>query len=119
MEKTWKPTVAGILDIVAGVFSLFGILGLVFFALGVAKFMEFGGADAFGVFMPGNLTILIWGGVAFLAITGILAVVGGIYALQRKNWGLALTGSIAASLPSSLLGILAIIFTAMSRDEFE
>lgn len=29
MEKTWKPMVAGILDIVSGVFALICVLGLV------------------------------------------------------------------------------------------
>ena len=54
-----------------------------------------------------------------LAIIGILAVIGGIYSLQRKKFGLAVTGSIAAFLPFSLLGLASIILIALSRDEFE
>lgn len=54
-----------------------------------------------------------------LAALAVLAMVGGILALQRKSWGLALAGSIAAVLPFSLLGIAALILTALSRDEFE
>jgi hypothetical protein len=50
---------------------------------------------------------------------GILAIVGGIYALQRKIWGLALAGSIAAFFPSWILGIAAIVLTALSKNEFE
>jgi hypothetical protein len=53
------------------------------------------------------------------AIVGILAIVGGIYALRRKIWGLALAGSIAAFFPSWILGIAAIVFTALSKNEFE
>ena len=50
----------------------------------------------------------------------ILAIVGGIYALQRKIWGLALAGSIAAFFtPSWVLGVAAIVFTALSKNEFE
>jgi len=46
--------------------------------------------------------------------------VGGIYALQRKIWGLALAGSIAAFFsPSWVLGVAAIVFTALSKNEFE
>jgi hypothetical protein len=52
------------------------------------------------------------------AILAILEIVGGIFALRRKTWGLALAGSIAAALPVNILGILAIIFLAMSKDEF-
>jgi hypothetical protein len=53
------------------------------------------------------------------AVVGILAIVGGIYALQRKIWGLALAGSIAAFFPSWILGIAAIVFIALSKNEFE
>jgi len=119
MEKTWKPTAAGVLDIVSGVLSLISIVGWVLFAIGVSKFIEFGGAEAYGIAIPGFLPGIIWGSVAFLAIAGILAVVGGVYALQRKNWGLALTGSIFALFPQFLLGVLAIVFTALAKDEFE
>jgi hypothetical protein len=51
-------------------------------------------------------------------ILGILAIIGGIYALHRKKSGLALTGSIAAFLPFSLLGLASIILIALSKDEF-
>lgn len=55
-----------------------------------------------------------------LPVLGVLAVVGGIHALQRKKWGWALTGSIAALLPICVLvGIAAIILTAQSKNEFE
>jgi len=50
-------------------------------------------------------------------VLGILAVVGGISAIRRKRFGLSLAGSICA-LPSSILGILAIIFVALGKREF-
>ena len=119
MEKTWKPTVAGILDIVSGALSL---VGLVLFIIGFMVFKAIGGTD-----MPMPMPIIpIYGGLAFLfavaipiLIAEILAIVGGIYALKRKKWGLALTGSIAALFASWPLGIAAIVFTAMSKEEFE
>ena len=55
----------------------------------------------------------------FLTIIGILSLLGGISALQRKRWGLALAGSIAGIFcNSAILGILALIFNVMSKDEF-
>ena len=56
----------------------------------------------------------------FLCLSA-LAIVGGIYALRRKKWGLALTGSIAALIVPWFwfLGIAAIVFTALSKSEFE
>lgn len=54
-----------------------------------------------------------------LNIAGILAIAGGIYALRRKKWGLALAGSIAALSPMLLPGIAAIVLTARSKKEFQ
>jgi len=48
-----------------------------------------------------------------------LALVGGIFSLQRKRWGLTLAGAIVAILPFSLLGIVAVILVVLSKNEFE
>ncbi|MFC2041566.1 hypothetical protein ACFLTY_04535 [Chloroflexota bacterium] len=99
MEKTRKPTVAGILDIISAVFVL---------------------GQGFGCLLQWHL---LEARVAFavIVIAGLLAIIGGIYTLRRKIWGLALAGSICAtlSLYTFYLGIIAIIFTARSRNEFE
>lgn len=71
-------------------------------------------------------------------VVGALVVLGGRYALKRKKWGLALIGSICPVIGLQLLvfgiksleityiyawfgvlGIPAIILTALSKDEFE
>jgi hypothetical protein len=105
MEKTWKPTVAGILTIIAGALQV--IFGMVF-AIGVGF-----GAGFIGM---GWLSVIF----APLIIFGIIAIVGGIYALQRKIWGLALAGAILAVIgPWFILGILAIIFVALAKGEFK
>ena len=74
MRKTWKPTVAGILDVISSV----GFLGYIIAAY-------FGYEDK-----------------SFLAFTWlpltIPALVGGICALRRRIWWLALAGSVL-SLP--------------------
>ena len=103
-ERTWKPTAAGILCIIAGTIGV--ITGIVFTVLGSIIGAFFGVAwGAFGV--PS-------------IILGIIAIVGGIYALRRRVWGLALAGSICALLgPWFILGILAIIFVILGKGEFE
>ena len=73
MERTWKPTVAGILCIIAGIIGV--IPGIAF----AASFIR--GAGIFG---------------APSIVLGIIAIVGGIYALRRRRWGLALAGSFFA-----------------------
>ena len=64
---------------------------------------------------------LAWGAFGFPSIMlGIIAIVGGVYALRREVWGLALAGSICALIgPWAILGILAIIFVALGKGEFE
>ena len=58
-------------------------------------------------------------GVPILSIIiGILALIGGVLAIQRKKWKWALVGSIAGSLSVLPLGIPAIILIALSKDEF-
>jgi hypothetical protein len=125
VQKTWKPTVAGILNIIAGVFNLLGAIGviigiIVFVSVGVSPLFEEMWRELAYLGIGLNFLIIIMVIFAiFSAIVGILPLLGGIYALQRKKWGLALTGSIAAILGSTPLGIAATIFTALSKDEFE
>ncbi len=61
--------------------------------------------------------------VTFMLIFGVifcsLALIGGIFALKKKLWGLALAGSIAALFIFFPCGIPAIIFVAMGNSEFK
>lgn len=119
IKKTWKPTVAGILNIVNGSLKLIFSLFLVLFAQGLLESAESGRTDVYRI---GSWIIspsVIWGSVVLLTVLGILAIAGGIYALQRKRWSWVLSGSIAALIPCVVMGTLAIIFTSLSKDEFE
>lgn len=70
--------------------------------------------------IPMNLLVVLLFALAPVMLTAqILAIIGGIYAIKRKSWGLAVTGSIAAVFCSSPLGIAAIVFTILSKSEFE
>jgi len=112
MQKTWKPTTAGILSIVAGALGVIGgiviasvgaVAGGLLGQLGVPFMQEFIGAIA-----------------AVPIVLGVVAIVGGVYALKRRVWGLALAGTICAFLtpPLGFLGLLAIIFVVLGKDEF-
>jgi len=109
-KRTPMPLIAGILAIVSGGLKLFGVLGLIafsFFAIAPPTITNIGPLTLFlGAFIP--LVILV-----------ALAIIGGIFAVQRKRFGLALTGAIAALLPFSLLGLVSIILLAISKEEFE
>jgi hypothetical protein len=61
----------------------------------------------------------IYGGIGLiLALIGVLSIVGGVYALKRKRWGLALAGAIASDIVFSPCGIPALIFVCLGKDEF-
>ena len=118
MEKSKMHTVAGILTVIAAMLKLFAFFGLI-----IAIFAVEGNPAIHSVLREAGVvadipTLLMIIAVP-MAVFGIMGVVGGIYALQGKKWPLALTGSIAAALPFSLLGIAAFVVTVLTRDEFE
>ena len=104
MEKTWKPTTAGILCIITGALQLI-------FGLAMATVGGIGGA----LIGMGWLSAI----GAPLIVLGIVAIVGGIYAVRRKIWGLAIAGSICALIGPWMLGIPSIIFVILGKGEFE
>jgi hypothetical protein len=114
MEITKKsspiPLIAGILAIVAGSLKLFALFGLIIFSFFVMAPPSIRGIVSLE---------LIW--VAFVPVLILIAlsIGGGIFAIQRKLFGLALTGAIAALLPFSLFGLASIILLAISKDEFD
>lgn len=98
------PVAAGILSIISG--SIHISLGCLIIFMGQAMIITNG----------------FWGmGILWIPmiITGATSLIGGIYALKRKSWGMALTGAITALIwPLSTLGVAAIILVALSRHEF-
>jgi hypothetical protein len=109
-HRTAKPVVAGAFNIFAGVCSLIGVLGLLIAIVAVnASVAE----D-----LPVNVSVILWIIAIPLAIIGILAIIGGIYNMLRKSWGLAMVGSIVTIIPAFCLGIASVVLTASSRDEF-
>lgn len=116
MERTWMPTVAGILSIIAGAI---GLLGGIIAGIGASVFLISSYYTG-----PGDQYVqsaAIWAFFLPYIIISIVAVVGGVYALQRRVWGLALAGAICALLTiwAWYLGIAAIVFIVLSRNEFD
>lgn len=110
--KSWKPIAGGILSIVAGAIHMFGWLGAGIFLTRSHRFL--------GNEVPDIFRAIIWFCVLALMILAIMAIIGGIVALNRKVWGLALAGSICAifSPVTWFLGVISTIFIAISKNEF-
>ena len=106
-DKAKLSVIAGVLDIISGVFALLMSLGLLIFLIVVPLEADF------------PYALLLLPGLLLMAGGGVLAIIGGAYALKRRNWVLALAGAAAAALGMGVLGIAALVLTALSRDEFE
>ena len=121
MERTWKPTTAGILTIIAGCLGIGAgaLITLSAIPLGLVGAMA-GAIKDLGIIsglLAGLAGVIGMIGAGMIGV-GTVAVVGGIYALRRKTWGFALAGTILATICSTPLGILAIIFVSMGKREF-
>jgi len=114
-------TAGGILTIVAGALQV--IFGVAVTGL-VIGFTIWGRIAYFPLrWMPGGrFEVLLVPTIGIVAvpvlILGIVAVVGGAYALRRRSLGMSLAGAVCA-LPTVVLGIPAIISVAVSRKEFK
>ena len=112
-----KGTVAGILNITAGIVGLMGTIPLVGLALGGATILGMVPEPEANslAFLP--LVIFLPIAVAGL-LAGLVAIFGGVAALNRRRWGLAVAGSIAAIFGFFPLGVIAVIFTILAEPEF-
>ncbi len=117
MKKTWKPQTAGILSIISGVVGLIGSLGIII-AIAVVEPIGHLMGEWYVYWHPINVASILWAIEIPVLICNMLALIGGIFAVQRKFWGMALTGSIATFLPLWPFGLASVILTSLSRDEF-
>ena len=100
--KTWKPGAAGIFSIIAGSVAL---------GRGSETFIGMLAPQLSGYIGYSQLSSALIG-------LGIVAIAGGVFALRRKIWGVALAGAILAIPCIAPLGVLAIIWVYQSRKEF-
>ena len=121
-SKSGLLTAGGVLSIVAGVLEVIGGVIVALLTVRIRILIRWTiipshPGDWWGHIIPVIPFWLLIVGVPIIAL-GIVAIVGGVSAVRRKSFGLSLAGAICA-LPSSILGILAVIFVAVSKKEFE
>ena len=117
MERTWKSTAAGVLCIIAGAMGILRTIPMLGGGELAGRRMHMWGSlfniqSAFGEVSGVALGII-------LGVCGTVAIIGGIYTLNRKMWGLALAGAVLAVFVSNFLGILSVIFVALAKSEFD
>lgn len=112
-----KATVAGILDITAGIIGFVGVVPLLVLAFGGAAFLGM-------IPEPEANRLAILPLVLFLPlavfgfIAGLVAIFGGLAALNKRRWGLSVAASIAAVFSFFPVGIAAVVFTILAEPEF-
>jgi len=112
-----KATVAGILDITAGILGFVGGIPLLVLALGGAALLgTIPEPEANQVaFLPLALFIPL---SIFCFVSGLVAIFGGVAALNRRSWGLSVAGAIAAVFGFFPIGVAAVVFTILAEPEF-
>jgi hypothetical protein len=117
-----KGLIGGILSIASGVI---GVLYGIFIAVLIPFFLNFMTTSPY---TPGmgplprdffTMMVIIYsvmGGA--IALVGILGIVGGVLALKRKVWGLALAGAVAGAITFFPCGIAAVILVSLGKPEF-
>ncbi|MFQ6106300.1 MAG: hypothetical protein ACE5QF_01745 [Thermoplasmata archaeon] len=109
VEKTAKPVIGGILIIIG---ALAGIIGGAMMIWAGSLFLPIPtvGFDLGGIFA---ICGIIW---ILLSLIGIL---GGVFAMQRKHFGLAIVGGIFSLLFGFFIfGLIGLILVAISKNEF-
>ena len=111
------PMIGGILLVVAGIVSIanWGYI--------MAVFATDPTAAGILAMIPGLATLVYICGGIFIVLS-IITLLGGVMALRRKMWALALVGSILGLFTfgfygiSSILSLVGLIILAISRKEF-
>jgi len=101
MRQEKYAKVGGVLVFIMGMLEI--VIGLVFLWLGSL-------ANASGA-LPGAICMTVF------LILGILAMLGGISAIQRKNYALAVIGGVCSII--SAIGIVGLILIIVSKEDFE
>lgn len=115
MDKQWIPTVAGVLEIVAGVCAVLGALAI-FFACAVLTWVPDLHEDPE---VPVHLiTGLVGslGGLVFLG--GVACFIGGVAGIRRRGWLWAMAGAIAAVFLMPPAGVFALVLVILGEKEF-
>jgi hypothetical protein len=111
--------IGGILSIISGAIGVLGAIVLLFFTtLFGAIFTDpyFGISDGTEV-LP--LIAAVYGAIGVvLLIFSVVAIIGGVYALKKRLWGMALAGAICGLLSFWPTGIAAIILISIGKNEF-
>ena len=118
MKLTWKPIMAGILDIVSGAIGMVGGVYFVVLSSVFRAIHEVLGMDPVVIQQTEQIISKLFAVPFVLVFIGIISIIGGVYALQRRIWAFALAGAISSCIVFPFFGIPSIIITGLAQEEF-
>ena len=121
-QRSAKPLLGGILIIVAGVLSLIMAMSLIVMDAHDIENLDYQQLRDSGITATDLDEILgICGAIEI--VFGTIAIIGGVFAVMRKHFALAVVGGIfgligIGFLIGGLLGLIGLVLVAISRSEF-
>ena len=114
-ERAWKAVASGVLSIIAGSLHLSGWLAVRAILNRLIAAGYFGDDKPF--ISATHVSMLVWP----LLVMAVIAIIGGIFSLTRRYWGVALAGAICAifSPATWILGAASTVIISIARHEFQ
>lgn len=116
-----RSQIGGVLTIISGAIGVINAVlfaGMIFFMRFLLSIPEYSG-EIPDVRYAATMIGWTYGVIAFIFLSlGVLGIIGGIFSIKRRLWGLALAGAICGNLAFPLIGIPATVLVAMARGEF-
>jgi hypothetical protein len=120
-KKSSMPVIAGIMIIIAGLLAIG--LGVLYLTMGVSDL------ESSGVTMPPEVSLedvqnLLSVCGALAVLFGVIAIIGGVFTIQRKHFAFAIIGALfgmagVGFFLGALLALIALILVAVSKQEFD
>jgi hypothetical protein len=114
---------AGILSIISGAFGCFAVLIMSLMAVFIAVIPTLLPASKGSNIEQARVMIIMMVIFAFIALLmaliSALAIVGGVYTMKRRRWGLAVVGAIAGAIMAFPTGVAATVLVGIARREFQ
>jgi zinc-ribbon domain len=120
-KRSSMPVIAGVLTIIAGLLAIG--LGVLYLTMGVSDL------ENSGVTLPPEVSLedvqdLLSVCGALAVLFGVIAIIGGVFAIQRKHFALAIIGGLFGMAGigfflGALLALIALILVAVSKEEFD
>jgi hypothetical protein len=117
-----KGQIAGVLSIVSGVLAIIGAIVLIAAISLIGTILETATIDNGSTYpfdVESFVSVFYGTTGAILAILGIFSIIGGVFSIKRKYWGLGLAAAIVSIITFFPCGIAATVIIAMGKSEFD